>query len=222
MGPRPGSANNATKPAPDPLPTDAQRKALCEMFAYAFIEIRLLGWAGNAQRAADLADAFHEEPREMYGWGRWDRRSFRDDLKEYQRKYADDGTPPHLDFVSMLDAIFGPPAADEPLIRYWLDPWQPVAPTDAAPLEAELRRELSANHPLFGLPLTAIGRRSDADDVLFVIRQEPLRLAVVRLTWRGSAEADPQWPATEFFEGDRDWITRGMARDYAEWLRARK
>jgi hypothetical protein len=48
------------------LPTDAQRRKLCEMMHYAFLEMRLLGWAGKAEQAADLADAFHNLPTAMW------------------------------------------------------------------------------------------------------------------------------------------------------------
>lgn len=85
--------------------------------------------------------------------------------------------------------------------------------------QTEPQREIFPNHPLFGLPLTAIGRRCDTDDVLFAVQQEPQRLAVVHLTWCRSAEADPQWPATEFFEGERDWATRRMRCDHDEWIK---
>ena len=34
-----------------------QRKQLSEMKYFAFVEVRILGWAGKAKQAADLADA---------------------------------------------------------------------------------------------------------------------------------------------------------------------
>ena len=91
----------------DPLPTDEQRRVLCEMMACAFIEIRMLGWAGKAAQAADLADAFHNAPREMYGWGGWNRRLFRMGLDEYQRRYASDNGHRPYDYVTMFDRAFG-------------------------------------------------------------------------------------------------------------------
>lgn len=95
-----------TAPGRDPLPTAEQRRVLCAMMAYVFIEIRLLGWAGKAARAADLADAFHNVPREMYGWGGWNARLFRMGLDAYQRKYAGDDEHRPYDYVAMFDRVF--------------------------------------------------------------------------------------------------------------------
>jgi hypothetical protein len=82
------------------LPNDKQREALGDMMHRAFVEIRALGWAGRAEQAADLADAFHNLPKEMYGWGRWDVGTFRAMLKHYQDKYGGG------DYLAMLDRIF--------------------------------------------------------------------------------------------------------------------
>jgi hypothetical protein len=86
--------------APDPLPMEQQRQQLCEMMAWAFIEIRMLGWNGHTQQAADLADAFHNLPREMYGWGGWWWDRLRDDLQRYQQQYGGS-----RDSVAWLDEI---------------------------------------------------------------------------------------------------------------------
>lgn len=66
---------------------DAQRQKLGELIHDVLVEIRELGWNGKAEQAADLADAFHNLPNDM-----WD-----DDLaleqfcdlylKDYQKKY---------------------------------------------------------------------------------------------------------------------------------------
>jgi hypothetical protein len=48
----------------------------------------------------------------------------------------------------------------------WPYPFSPIEhPEDKPAFEAELRRELKPGHPLFGLPVAAIGRRYDQDDV---------------------------------------------------------
>ncbi len=68
---------------------DAQRRKLGEMMHYAFIEMRLLGWSGKAEQAADLADAFHNLPRDMWS-DDFNIEFFRDAfLQVYQRKYPD-------------------------------------------------------------------------------------------------------------------------------------
>ncbi|MCI0455656.1 MAG: hypothetical protein L0Z62_01585 [Gemmataceae bacterium] len=87
---------------PDALPNEKQRCCLCEMMAAAFIEIRMLGWGGHAQQAADLADAFHNLPREMYAWGVWRWDDLRRNLEDYQRRYNCS-----RDYVRMLDEIKG-------------------------------------------------------------------------------------------------------------------
>jgi len=71
-------------------------------------------------------------------------------------------------------------------------------------IETELPRELATGHPLFGLPLTAIYRRNDDDDVLFQVNDGSGRVAEVHLTWRGDMEKLP-WPISRFFESFDDW-----------------
>ena len=52
------------------LPTNDQRAALGEMVQFAFCEIRVIA-EDHGTQAADLADAFHNIPREIHGWGTW-------------------------------------------------------------------------------------------------------------------------------------------------------
>ena len=51
----------------DPLPTEAQKQALCEIIADAFIQIRLIANGKGYEEIASLADAFHNIPKEMTG-----------------------------------------------------------------------------------------------------------------------------------------------------------
>ena len=51
----------------DTLPTDEQRKQLCELMHRAFVELLYL----TGEQAHDLAYAFHNLPMEIYGWGTW-------------------------------------------------------------------------------------------------------------------------------------------------------
>ncbi len=83
------------------LPTDAQRRSLSKMLSFAIIEMRFLGYAGKTEQAADLADAFHNLPLDMwsdsFSWS-----FFRDCfLKAYQQKYPEIST----NYVAMLDEI---------------------------------------------------------------------------------------------------------------------
>lgn len=86
------------------LPTERQKEKLCAMLADAIIQMRALGWDGEAAQVADLADAFHNLPREMYGWGRWNWDFFRLSLRHYQCKYFGEDKA-ESGFVAMLDQI---------------------------------------------------------------------------------------------------------------------
>jgi hypothetical protein len=89
----------------DPLPTEEQRKALCELLADVLVEIRGVagdgGPDGDCVQAWTLAYAVHNLPLEMYGWGCWSISDTRARLRGYQNKYP--GGPDH---VAKFDAIF--------------------------------------------------------------------------------------------------------------------
>ena len=82
--------------------SDAQRKKLCEMMYYAFLEVRLLGSRGESEQAAALADAFHHLPKGM--WKKhFNLEDFRDSfLAAYQKDYPNQGT---RDYVKMIERI---------------------------------------------------------------------------------------------------------------------
>jgi len=78
---------------PDPLPTDAQRHALAELIAFALVMIRHHCREGKILQAEDLADAFHNIPREMYGWGHFSWDAFEGMLEAYESKHCDGEKP---------------------------------------------------------------------------------------------------------------------------------
>jgi hypothetical protein len=84
------------------LPTEAQRKKLCEMLHHAFIDMRMLGGAEKSEQAADLADAFHNLPIEI--WQDYFSLSFFRDafIAPYQKKYAGKLV---RNYVAMVDEI---------------------------------------------------------------------------------------------------------------------
>jgi len=83
----------------DPLPTEEQRRQLGELMQDAFVELRYL----TGQQAHDLADACHNIPRELYGWGMWSVSSTQAMLLHYQRKHrANLG----FDYVAFFDKVF--------------------------------------------------------------------------------------------------------------------
>jgi hypothetical protein len=97
----------------------------------------------------------------------------------------------------------------------WLEPWYELGPDDADRARG-FERELPPGHPLAGIPLEAVGKRDDNDDVLLRLKDGSGRLAVVHLTWIGKPERPP-WPATALFENDADWFERGLWPDHEEY-----
>jgi hypothetical protein len=87
----------------------------------------------------------------------------------------------------------------------WPAHWVAVSdPGAKAGLESELQLELGAGHPLFGLPVTVMGRHDSQDDVLFSILDFSGRLAEVHLTWSCGPERVP-WPYTRIFSDWYEW-----------------
>lgn len=94
----------------------------------------------------------------------------------------------------------------------WRSRWYPIA-GDSAQVEAmehELRRELADGHPLFGLPVRAVSRRQDCDDVLFAIEDGSGRVAVVHLTWTRRPPDRPPWPVTNMYPSHEAWTIAEM------------
>lgn len=90
-----------------------------------------------------------------------------------------------------------------------------MPPNEAARANAELRREISHDHVLFGRSFTAIGYRQDCDDVLFYLGETAPRFAVVHLTQ--TQETNSQWPRTRFFDSLTEWIENGLDPDASEF-----
>jgi hypothetical protein len=84
----------------------------------------------------------------------------------------------------------------------WPEPWRPLTDSAealalveplanlsgekqlAATLEAELRREVCPEHPLYGVECRAVARnREDFDEFLFATARPGMPLAFVHLTW---------------------------------------
>ena len=95
----------------------------------------------------------------------------------------------------------------------WLEPWH----STPSGLEAELEKEISPTHPLFGCKTISVGRRDDCDDVLFFLPNNTYPLAVVHLTWAGKRETNPEWPHTTFYSSLDEWVERCMKPDYLEF-----
>ena len=80
-----------------------------------------------------------------------------------------------------------------------VQPWEPIDPAMATKFEDEYATEIGKGHPLYGVPVRAVGRRIDRDDVLFQLLRHLCDYAVVHLTWSGREESDPAWPGFELF-----------------------
>jgi hypothetical protein len=86
-------------------PSEKQIQKLNELIYYAFIELRILGWEGKAEQAAELADAFHNLPTGMFSENfDWDlfRNSF---LAAYQERYPREETG-RTDYLARFDRIW--------------------------------------------------------------------------------------------------------------------
>ncbi|WP_152601645.1 hypothetical protein [Burkholderia paludis] len=81
------------------LPTEDQREALCDLIASAFVELRYL----DGEQAHDLAYAFHNLPKEIYGWGSWSIDATRNRFRHYQTKHAGNVG---FDYVAAFNSIF--------------------------------------------------------------------------------------------------------------------
>jgi hypothetical protein len=102
----------------------------------------------------------------------------------------------------------------------WLEPWYSIADDDAqvSGMERELRRELAPGHALFAVPVTAIGRRCDCDDVIYSIEDGTARVAVVHLTWNQNPPDPPPWPDTLLYESIDRWMIEGMRPDHEDYV----
>jgi hypothetical protein len=99
----------------------------------------------------------------------------------------------------------------------WLRPWERLKDAGEA-LVNELQNELPPRHVLYGVPVIAVARRIDCDDVLFTAEDSSKTLAVVHLTWTGKPEHDPRWPSTTLYRDWQDWIERCLVPDHQAHL----
>ena len=77
-------------------------------------------------------------------------------------------------------------------------------------MERELIRELSAGHPLYGVPVRTLARRQDCDDVLFALSDGSGRVAVVHLTWTQSRPEQFPYPWTMLYPDLKTWVAESM------------
>lgn len=97
----------------------------------------------------------------------------------------------------------------------WLEPWTSFA---GAGLEAELKREVGSEHPLYEQEAVCVGRRADNDDVLFYLPNAVVPLAVVSLNREANINS-AELPATNFYYSIEDFINERMKPDYIDFTR---
>jgi hypothetical protein len=96
----------------------------------------------------------------------------------------------------------------------WLAPWLCIEhdPSQVRKLEAVLREELAPGHSLYGVPVRAIARRQDCDDVLYALDDGTGRFAVVHLTWKHRPDRPP-WPWAVMYSSIENFVATGMRPD---------
>jgi hypothetical protein len=101
----------------------------------------------------------------------------------------------------------------------WLVPWHSVAddPSQVEGMEQELSRELSAGRSLFGLQMRTLARRQDCDQVLFAVEDGTGRVAVVHLTWTGSAPEQRPLPDATVYPSIEARAVEGMGAHHSDF-----
>jgi hypothetical protein len=81
----------STSVVPDrTMPTENQRRALCDLMFRAFVALRFLGYDKKHEVVAHLADAFHNLPHEMFCEETWDWNLLEAELRAFESKHPDD------------------------------------------------------------------------------------------------------------------------------------
>lgn len=83
------------------------------------------------------------------------------------------------------------------------DEWERLEEKLCLKFDLELKKELCATHPLYGINCKCIAKRINRDDFLFQLIDTDLQYAVVHLTW--SVETEPDWPWTTLFKDLNDF-----------------
>ncbi len=98
-----------------------------------------------------------------------------------------------------------------------LTPWEPIDPVDSGRFEDEYAVEIGKAHPLYGVPVKAVARRIDCDDVLFELLRHLCEYAVVHLTWSGREESDPRWPSCDIYADEADLMEHCIRPTHQEY-----
>ena len=97
-----------------------------------------------------------------------------------------------------------------------LAPWVAVDDSESQRFEDEYAAEIAKGHPLYGVPVKAIARRADSNDVLFRLLRHLCDYAVVRLSWSGREELSPDSPHLDLYVDDQDLTEKRLIPDQHE------
>jgi hypothetical protein len=70
--------------------------------------MRAIGAATKGIQVSELAEIFHEIPREMWGWDGWNPAFLRRRLEQYQERYHQQYYEGRCNYLAMFDNIFPP------------------------------------------------------------------------------------------------------------------
>jgi len=85
--------------------------------------------------------------------------------------------------------------------------WVEIVTTERGRFEDEYAAEIAKGHPLYGVPVRAIAKKSDCDDVLFDVLRHLCSYVVVHLTWSGQEEQPPNEPQFDLYTDEADLIS---------------
>lgn len=95
----------------------------------------------------------------------------------------------------------------------WLEPWDELC-TSGASFERQLHTEMMKGHVLYNIPVKAIARRYDCDDVLFQLETGDYKYAVVHLTYSKSKHSSVEIPRTKLFVSIDEFEEKCMKNDH--------
>lgn len=103
----------------------------------------------------------------------------------------------------------------EPEIE-WKAPWYPVgSQKEFDGVQAELEKEISSAHPLWGSDPKVLGRHQACDDILVALNGD--RFAIVHLVWHGKVDQYPErFPSTLIID-DLAGLQKTIDDDAAGW-----
>lgn len=93
----------------------------------------------------------------------------------------------------------------------WLESWDSLC-TEPDYFEKELYNEVGIFHVLHEKKVSAIGRRYDCDDVLFLVHDSKFNYAVVKLAYSNYRidKVNPKYPRAKLYNDLDDWINKCM------------